>query len=894
MKCSGVFAISTAFATAMSFGGDFTWVGDDSSSWKSPDSYAEKAVPAENDTVTFPQDAKATITDAEFDFVSSLGEIILQRKCTVTFDVTGEKSFACPIHQPASTKEEATNYHLANVIVKCGSGSLTLAAHGKNPVNDSCTDYMASVDVCEGALKYYQGSEGIEFNTFNVVDISVAEAGQLFLPRYASVTVLGDSVTGLGLITNDNPTVSTAEADLTTLTFQNATSVFEGSFGGPINVRYTYKEDGFFCAAGTNSTFTGLPIVYGGGTLGVAKFGKVGEASSIGPRDFIYMRQNGCRLLYIGTEDEQTDKGIYLSQNPLPNVIDAGERGGVEFTGAWCYWSTYRCFGYTDLAGSNTEHECVFSGPFTEPSKSGVFNWSTFLTKKGPGIWRFADNANRRNRGVVAVEDGILRFDSIAEAGEVCSLGLSSILTERVYESDVTKAPLVPYAFLLGGGESPVFEYTGTADATCSTRPIAVQGDATLRNATDRNFAFANVFGLGDGAKTLTLAGDSATAENRLSTVTNACGTLSIAKEGAGTWTLKGDVDVNGSVSVKGGTLVIERAKSPQRATWFRLNVKENYVNKLKAEGHSIANSQRVYVQQQELGFYDADGNRQGTNLSFVAPEGGVEALQAGEVAYLAGTWSGKETRTPALLFDEKVTTTSAVAGWHCTAPGQMTPTDPNTWARLVMRLPDDITEVVAYDYSNFSGIESDDPARGYQMRQFSIDASLDGKTWVEVTNVTDATESETANVWHSDGSAIQAGEAGVRKGAGYPINTKIGETTHVFEDGIVSVSVAEGATLRADGEGGELVVKGLTIDPDAGAGTVDGFAFAENGVLNLTKLPSGGGAYKFTLRNCKGFGNVADWSARLNGQPTDKFTFAANDDGTVTVFRKGLMLLFR
>lgn len=83
------------------------------------------------------------------------------------------------------------------------------------------------------------------------------------------------------------------------------------------------------------------------------------------------------------------------------------------------------------------------------------------------------------------------------------------------------------------------------------------------------------------------------------------------------------------------------------------------------------------------------------------------------------------------------------------------------------------------------------------------------------------------------------------------------------------SVSVASGATLRTQTP---VVISSLKVNA-AGAGTMDGFTFAENGTLNVTAesfadsidLPG-------TYVNCTGLGNIAGWSLELNGVSSRKF----------------------
>jgi hypothetical protein len=80
----------------------------------------------------------------------------------------------------------------------------------------------------------------------------------------------------------------------------------------------------------------------------------------------------------------------------------------------------------------------------------------------------------------------------------------------------------------------------------------------------------------------------------------------------------------------------------------------------------------------------------------------------------------------------------------------------------------------------------------------------------------------------------------------------------------VSSISVAAGARLVA--WGGTAPIKGLSVDAN-GAGTIDGFEFAEKGTLNIENLPKGGVRLPGTYLNCTGFGNIAKWALSVDGE---------------------------
>ena len=104
-------------------------------------------------------------------------------------------------------------------------------------------------------------------------------------------------------------------------------------------------------------------------------------------------------------------------------------------------------------------------------------------------------------------------------------------------------------------------------------------------------------------------------------------------------------------------------------------------------------------------------------------------------------------------------------------------------------------------------------------------------------------------------------------------------------------MSVAAGAHLVAQGA---ATIPGLTIDA-AGAGTVEGFAFAENGTLVVKNMPKGGGVLPGTYVNCTGFENIANWTLHDadKGRAARGSTIVVSN-GEIRIVAPGLMLIVR
>lgn len=106
----------------------------------------------------------------------------------------------------------------------------------------------------------------------------------------------------------------------------------------------------------------------------------------------------------------------------------------------------------------------------------------------------------------------------------------------------------------------------------------------------------------------------------------------------------------------------------------------------------------------------------------------------------------------------------------------------------------------------------------------------------------------------------------------------------------VESISVAENARLVAVGP--VAPIKGLSVDV-GGAGTIDGFAFAGEGSLNVENLPDDGATLPGTYLNCTAFDNVAGWSLKVGGEDTKRYRIAYSN-GTIQILPVGTVILLR
>ena len=912
---------------------DFTWTASESSGWQSKDSYGEAAVPSAGDTVTIAKNCIGVVNDDNFAFVASLGKIVLMEHAELRFDVTGEKDF--PVPAACYTTSSRTE---RSQITKNGSGVLSLSG-GKGEMSA----YRVDLVVNAGNLKLYPNETSGAYCDFN--SLTIASNATLTLPPYRTWTrVRGKSISVEGTIHcpfDGTPNDSTSGGGPLLQTLET-----EGEISGRLTGNFIYRggdstSQTQVALTGTNNTIHSVQA-YSGATAGMTEVAfktygaEYGDASSIGTGTPAYVGAAPSRFLYLG-DGETTAKSLNwgsTSVNCEPATFDAGAYGGLVFEepGEWFYTSSSRMNHDIIITGSNAV-ECCWNGRLIEAKTAQGEELSTYIVKRGTGTWHFGHNIRKWNQGVIAVEDGTLRFDTILPAGECCSLGRSNRLRGRrsLGEDDDE----VPYAFLLGGetGSNPVFEYSGAAAASCDTRPLGVKADATFANGTDCDFAFDHVFGVGEGAKTLTLAGESTTAVNTLTTVTNACGTLSVAKDGAGTWTLTGEQDVNGEIFVKKGTLVLE--KEPAHYTWFRVNIPQSYMNYVSnpngAEYGIIETSKTgrsaTYgrcVNLQEFALYDVEGNRLNLNLTTgtsAAAGTWTSDLAENSAAMVNGTTDNAgQGRVLADLFNDKVSNSAGCAftAYNAGSSSYMGLARPDWAVSFVMRLADDVAEPVSFDWANTFKWPTSGRNAWYIPYALTIDASADGVNWRTVnTRFTTADTKQwgadcdallaptttVENAWVSDNTLVKntTGQSrALKDGKGFALNAKTLTGGHAFER-VTGYGVALGATLQVKAPGvAKITAPSFTVDlagvkgDSVVAATVEGLDFAETGTLKLRNVPkawSGPVPVRFT--NCTGVENLADWAVDADGRTRGTVAVAA-DGQSITYFAPGGMILIR
>ena len=672
---------------------------------------------------------------------------------------------------------------------------------------------------------------------------------------------------------------------------------------GPIVGSWKFNTSGPLKITGTNNVnFTGSDAAinpYNGVRFGIAKFGVKNSAhSSIGDIDAIKPAYYGTIIEYLGT-GETTDKGLVIAGSTgCEQELDGGETGGLVWQGKFEYTGAYK----------KEMQRFVFSGNGTAKTNILDCAWdalsdgcSTYITKRGPSTWRFNSNDGRKNAGVIAVEEGTLQFESVAEKGRVCSLGTADILHER-YSGTYDAARTVDYAYLLGttnetgaSATEGVMEYVGTSRTVSATRPIRLQGDGRLSSPSG-DLQLVGVRPLAGGDRTLTLSAGEGVSSS-LDDLVDGDGRVSVVKEGAGTWTIGGASSISGGIDVRGGELRVIGLNVPYE--YYRFTVMGT------PGGEAGTESYCYIVTFDELSLFDSEGNRLNSTMiwkrddhptaGYYPVSGDARELAPGEI------FSGRTDRmhfyaNNTFGMDYLCNNTAANQQGRCfhyfwtnskaDAPQLLRP---ETHLPVVMRVAESaIGRAVKYDFLNKWLDKTSESELDFTPNSFKIEGSPDGASWTELNRQENYTSPATKNSWYSDGTTFSKTTAPT----GFAISPRT--TIGVSLAGVTNVSVAAGATLTAVGD--VAPISRITVDAAAGAGTINGFAFAESGTLAIANEPAGAPSYDVSLNlsSCTNAGNLARWTLLVDGVDMSAKRSVKVSDGGITITRKGFMMIIR
>lgn len=895
MACVGS-ALTLVFMTAVGFAAstEITWTdatGDHK--WGTPGNWKGGAVPqGAGQAADIPLEmADIQVDDDSFDLFNSIDYVTQvaqeKRRTRVVVTTTGEKMQNVEMHHYAT-------------MVKRGPGTLTLKTSPANGHAGFC--------ILEEGMLIMPREANTSSNGHGLGRFTVSNEAVLAFNPTAGRQYNFNELFCYGLITNLSASYSASIA----AALSNVSN--PSRLHGPIGGKISFTGAGSIYVHGTNNTFTGginsfvsdvkrLPMP----EFGVTKFGmKADKTSSIGAIASIEPNFGGFMLKYLG-EGETTDKEYRFSCSQAANYpnklftpgCDAGETGGVTFTGKW--YSDMKKMARLYLKGENA-NPCVLDNALIEKVDGGV-TYPLYITKLGGGIWRMKYNASRTLSGAMAVRAGTLQFTSIDERGVNCALGTANNLYDCV-TADPSDALRVRYAYAMGdaaAGTEGALEYVGTTGRSTASRPVLLEGDARFK-ATGAALGFGNLYTTSSVPVTVTLDGADATG-SVIGRIMGTNGTVSIVKEGTGTWRLTDTNVITGTLEVKAGKLIVDTGRP---YTYFRFTSYESLA--------AFKTPVTTYNYQQcfdEFALYDKDGVRQ--NVGYTYDEDLVDhpsATYYSEVWDFTGIKPGRmgHGRTCSFFFYaginssyslSRVTNETADNGCYgATQDGRQNypplKDHPERRFAVVTRMAETANPVVAYDFCTSKTSPASVP------NTFTLEGSADGVFWDmlhTVTNLYTTDETPVASVWQSNRASGEAFAAkAVRKladGKGWGFSRSAPAACDQMA-AIQSVSVAAGASLVREGTLDPTPISQLVVSA-SGMGTIEGFALAKTGSIDFTGVDETAKEIVIPADFSKlpDWMNLAGWSFTVNGEENAKFTMSVGPDG-FRLCKKGLLLILR
>ncbi len=886
---------------ALTVGAKTNTLVNGASDWRSPDSFEERVEILPGDTVLVPPNCTGTVYDDSAALVSSLERIVLQTHTTscIIIDISTNTTFGCTIN------DGIVGQQYFGKVVKRGAGEAFFAAYtrtGDAARPEYVRDFAVRLEVEEGDVRFPDltaivRSKDTDKRYFYVPYITLAEGTRVFTP--GGCALLMKYLNGSGSVTNAYGHTSKYDRIQIAYDLPNVQVLPHSDFYGSIDgIGYdseNFTQVGRINLHGTNSNFTGVFRATENATkpsavwTGITSFGKTGYPSSIGMHQNIFL--SASRLIYLG-KGETTDKRIFLrSSIDAPAIIDGGEHGGLTlseniYNGSGAADAMHRRLEFT---GDHT-NACRMTGTFPLRPKNGVY-YTCHLTKSGTGVWHL-DTAASGMAGGIAVENGTLRFNTIANKGIDSSLGTATILTDAYAGADYLNHK-VDYAFLLGGidgngaATEGTLEYVGTGSPCVTDRPFAIRTAGRIRANGGSALELGNFYGLGAGGKTLTLDGDGEF-WNKAIDVRDGEGCVSIVKDGGGSWILaktSGEYAFTGSLDVNGGVLAVAGGNNVP-FSWFRLRIKENaYAAGLYTE-YAGDDKSTSTIMLHKFMLFDADGTAQAVGLEEKTPG---SALQPGEMAYrhadrLQGYASGRSTSLSNLV--------NVISGnrSQCTAVNLLDAEDDSTWIDIDMRLTNGAPPIASFDYSFYYSTGTlPDYASRQNPTAMELLGSSDGINWESLWSTNGMAISGYRLYWEGSRQSIST-DATLRNtlsGHSSPFLLHHLSPTNVANVGecvlpVESFSVADGATLRSEG-GTVKFVDDVTwrISAD-GAGRLEGFALPESGTIEVENFTGGDREFQLPVEcvDVTGLGNVINWTLSVGSVQSSKWRVTVRDGG--------------
>ena len=914
-----------AVAALPSFATVYFFTGAKGSSWQEKSNYrlgsrtgtVPSVLPGADDyVIAGAVDSHSTndveIAAEDISFISGLKGIGV-RYATLTLNVDTDVHLGCAI----AGLSDSLGVGRHGEIIKKGAGSLYLDSVGTVLTGGVPADYLTwRFTVKQGAVYAMNVTESYSSGFLGVV--KVEDGAAFHLPTYTTSTLHIEGFEGGGAISYDG---SLGRLQLYFDGNIKGPHVFNGTLSGNIQLKLQNGVSQTFSSSA--NTFTGanndLLVTAGASettTLGFA----VGNASwtaaqSLGTYGQMSFSQPSGeyapRLLYTGTGGDTFAKKI-VCYSGNAGIIDGGDSGGLTIAGSsggvlrFCNASSNpgvaRLVFQGDGATENV-YDTFLDNRYNTSERGTAAAQPMTIVKKGAGIWRFTASTDHYETGTYAIDEGTLRFGSLAPVGTSCSLGLGTMTYDPDYSykgSTPDTSRQVGYHIRLGGGTTAgTLEYVGTTDVSNDSRIIAVNGNGTLKNSSGHSFSQYGVVTSGAGEHTLTLDG-----VTEVGDITNAVGTLSVAVDaGEGTTRLSRDLSFNGKLSVSSGHLKIH---NPTNYTYFRMVIKENMY-----DIYGVTASYDNKVCMSEFAMYDDEGRNLTTNLTVVSAT--VAELGENEACYVQGSDSSASYPLSALFND--VGEPLADGDWRGKSPAaSFNPSESSTWLIFAMRLPESSPRVAAFDFiSALKGpaTKGGDPKTDagvhsmYDLapRAYVLEGSLDGVTWHELYSESDhnanhiyyKTYGDNAQIFwaSSDGSEAFASGA-VRSGVGFAFASPAAVPSEFGTAlrNVSGVSVAQGATLTLVGDVANI--DRLSFDAADGIGDFVNITLADAGTIDFTNVAAGEVLLPVDWSGWNNREALLNWTLTIGGEPTERYRLKLTPEGLAITKFSGLAVFVR
>ena len=681
-------------------------------------------------------------------------------------------------------------------------------------------------------------------------------------------------------------------------------------FGGKITGTVRIMPFGPIDFTGTSSDTTGQAVYKNNADIGVMLFGATDSSAGSLGGSMAYLNGANIAFRYLGESGERTAMTFSTENREEARslVFDGGAHGGLELAGTIRFDNAKiaKYHKLIEFTGSNTTACTLSTGTLTDLDD---MNGATYLRKSGTGRWNITSDIGIR--GTVAVEGGTLGVATIAAISNNCSLGRMMTCQEPYIGENQNRD--VDYGLLLGSALNPAsrttLEYMGATPVVCSTREIGLAGTGVVRSADDAGtLDWTGAHSVTSSGGTIVLSGDGTGGESVFRRIVDGEGVVSVVKEGSGTWCLSSDQGFTGDLMVTGGTLRVFGAGGSY--TWFKITFRGNYAN-------NVVNQLDRDISFRKIGFYDAQGARQNTNMTFVAgaardsdnryfPD--LSSIQPGQYGWFEpgadgpsdggkkyynyfgardvdNTFSWEETAYPATIAYVKINENAFKTN------------NPNSWISLLVRMPETANPVRSFDIASPG-------SPTYRSADFwSVYGSRDGLNWDLLKEYNMDTGHYTAAHWMSNGDALSydpEDASNTRRydpddasSKGFPVTTvDSGDAL----SGARSVSVWPGAKLVCDGT---ATTSCLVLDAATGGGEIENLTLAPSGLLkiinmNTQVLDVSAAFQKLELVNPEAMRSWTAVKVGSAGHPDRELRLAVSGSGRITVSTQGMIFILR